>query len=431
MDCGSTIQVLSTGQDGEAKLLVSSESGSDSGCGQLVGNEDPVAIPTGERRGDRFEVLVRPKDNLGSRLAIVNVKKIVSSALALERLRQAERERESLWPKDEPPDQEVGVFTSAEMTNLLATARRVAPTEIPILLTGETGTGKEVLGRAIHGASNRATKPFLAFNCAAVPRDMLESQLFGYRRGAFTGAQDAFPGVIRGAAGGTVFLDEVGEIPPETQPKLLRFLETKEIHPLGETEPISVDVRVVAATNADLDRLVGERRFREDLLYRLNVVRFHVPPLRQRREEIPQLVNHFLLRYADELQRGRPQISEEAMEYLLLYGWPGNVRQLANEIHRAVVLVEPNGCITPDTLSVDVRASRRTMPTGVRPSADEMLVRTDQPLAKAIERVERVMVARALERASGRFETAAKLLGVTRKGLFLKRQRLGLKSPPA
>ena len=357
---------------------------------------------------------------------MVNASKIVEAALELERLRQAERERASLWPQDDIADNDAGVFVSTEMTDLLATARRVAPTDIPVLLTGETGTGKEVLARAIHRASNRAAKPFLAFNCAAVPRDMLESQLFGYRRGAFTGAHDAFPGVIRGAAGGTLFLDEIGEVPPEIQPKLLRFLETKEIHPLGESQPLGVDARIVAATNADLDRLVSEGRFREDLLYRLNAVHFRLPPLRPRREEIPPLVHHFLQRYGDELGRGRPRVSEETMEYLLLYGWPGNVRQLGNEIRRAVALLEPDGTITPDTLSRDIRASRRTMPVDARPRNDEMVIRTDLPLAKVLERVERMMVARALERAEGRFEEAARLLGVTRKGLFLKRRRLGL-----
>jgi DNA-binding NtrC family response regulator len=261
---------------------------------------------------------------------------------------------------------------------------------------------------------------------------MIESQLFGHRRGAFTGAHDAFPGVIRGAAGGTLFLDEIGEVPPEIQPKLLRFLETKEIHPLGETRPLPVDARIVAATNADLDRLVGDGRFREDLLYRLNVVHLRLPPLRQRREEIPAFVHHFLLRHADELTRGRPRVSEEAMEYLLLHDWPGNVRQLSNEIRRAVALVETDGTITPDTLSPDVRASRRTMPVESRPRSDEMTIRTDLPLATVLERVERMMITRALERAEGRFEEAARLLGVTRKGLFLKRKRLGLATrPPA
>jgi len=399
---------------------------------QLSADHRIVVLKLGTQEGHVVTLLVEPNDDPSSHLAVAALCSLVDEAVDLHRLRQAERERQSLWPQEDLVDDEAGVFLSAEMTYILATARRVAPTDITVLLTGETGTGKEVLARAIHRASTRAGGPFLAFNCAAVPRDLIESQLFGHRRGAFTGAQDAFPGVIRGAAGGTLFLDEIGEIPPEIQPKLLRFLETREVHPLGETRPLAVDTRIVAATNADLDRLVGEGRFREDLLYRLNVVHFRVPPLRHRREEIPPLVHHFLLRHADELARGHPRVSEEAMEYLLLYGWPGNVRQLSNEIRRAVALVEPDGTISPDTLSRDIRASRRTMPADARPRNDEMVIRTDLPLARVLERVERMMVTRALERADGRFEEAARLLGVTRKGLFLKRKRLGLETgPPA
>jgi len=420
--CADAIAIVSIGPDGDVQVVPSDGIGQLPNAGRDDGNAGTIRIPTGERTGRRFDVLIQPGDDLASRLAVVNTKKIVEAALELERLRQAERERESLWPQEEFADDEAGVFVSAEMIDLLATARRVAPTDIPVLLTGETGTGKEVLARAIHRASARAAKPFLAFNCVSVPRDLIDSQLFGYRRGAFTGARDAFAGVIRGAEGGTLFLDEIGEIPPDVQPpKLLRFLETRDVHPLGETRPVTVDTRIVAATNADLDRLVAAGRFREDLLYRLNVVHFRLPPLRQRREEIPPLVHHFLVRYADELGRGRPRVSEEAMEYLLLYGWPGNVRQLGNEIRRAVAL-----------LSQEIRASRRTLPADAGPRDNEIMVAIDRPLDAIVESVERIVVARALEQSRGNISKASKLLGVTRKGLSLKRKRLGLAiAPPA
>src|SRR6185436_16797891 len=176
--------------------------------------------------------------------------------------------------------------------------------------------------------SDRADRPMLPFNCTAVPRDMIESQLFGYRKGAFTGADTAFAGVIRSAAGGTLFLDEIAEVPLEMQPKLLRFLETHEIHPLGEPQPIKVDVRVIAATNASVERLLADGRFRDDLFYRLNVMRLSLPALRERREEIPPLVQHYVHKWADEQRKGRLTVSDETLEYLLLFSWPGNVRQL-------------------------------------------------------------------------------------------------------
>ena len=175
------------------------------------------------------------------------------------------------------------------MQTLLARARRIAPTTVPVLITGETGTGKEVLARTIHAYSTRAAATFLPFNCSGVPRDMLDSQLFGHRKGSFTGATDHFPGVIRAPAGGTLFLDEIGDTTLEVQPKLLRFLESHEVHPIGEVQPVRADVRVIAATNADIDALVAQGRLREDLFYRLNIVRLHVPPLRERRVKFQPL----------------------------------------------------------------------------------------------------------------------------------------------
>jgi DNA-binding NtrC family response regulator len=301
---------------------------------------------------------------------------------------------------------------------------------VPVLITGETGTGKEVLARVIHAYSNRANLTFLPFNCTSTPKDMLDSQLFGHRRGAFTGAIDSFPGVIRSAAGGTLFLDEIGETTLDVQPKLLRFLESSEVHPLGEVQPVTVDVRVIAATNADLDALVAQGRFREDLFYRLNIVRLHVPPLRERRVEIPALAGHYLQKHAQEYRKGDLRIAEETMEYLVLYRWPGNVRQLANEMRRLAALAEAGAVLMPEHLSPEIAASRRTLPPSERAlDPTELVVRIDQPVAAAMQHLERVMIQYALKKCDGRLEDTAAMLGLSRKGLYLKRQRYGLEAP--
>src|SRR5471032_213175 len=197
-------------------------------------------------------------------------------------------------------------------------ARRIARTKVTVLITGESGTGKEIIARAIHDYSDRAQKAFVPFNCTTIPRDLLESQLFGHRRGAFTGADRDYVGLIRTAREGTLFLDEVGELGLDLQPKLLRFLESGEISPLGEPGSITIDVRIVAATNTHLEDAVRAGRFREDLYYRLNVIRLAIPPLRERRDEIPAFVNHFVVRAAGEFKKGHLRVAEETMERLLL-----------------------------------------------------------------------------------------------------------------
>jgi DNA-binding NtrC family response regulator/tetratricopeptide (TPR) repeat protein len=319
-----------------------------------------------------------------------------------------------------------GMVVAADRSvDLLKTTQKLAPSNITVLIAGETGTGKELFARALHDLSPRNSKPFIPYNCSAVSKEMLDAQLFGYRKGAFTGATEAFPGVIRSAAGGTLFLDEIGEVALDVQPKLLRFLESGEIHPLGEPRPIAVDVRVVAATNADLEKLVEEGRFREDLFYRLNVVRLSVPPLRERREEIPPLVQHYLDKSSRESHKSGIRIADETMEYLILFRWPGNVRQLANEIRRMVALAESNAVLMPEHLSHDIASSRRTIPTSERVlTPHEFVVRMDQPMSAAMEHVERAMIQYALALSGGRVEDAAERLGVSRKGLYLKRQRL-------
>ncbi len=233
--------------------------------------------------------------------------------------------------------------------------------------------------------------------------------------------------MIRAAAGGTLFLDEIGELGLDVQPKLLRFLESGEIQPLGDPRPSRVDVRVVASTNANLERLVAEGRFREDLYYRLAVVRFPIPPLRERREEVPALAQHFLERAARDFQKEPLSLADESVEYLTLYRWPGNVRQLANEMRRLAALAEKGAVLMPEHLDPAITAGRRTVPAAERALADEeLVVRLDQPLDAAVEHVERAAIQRAMAAAGSRVEEAARRLGLSRKGLYLKRQRLGL-----
>jgi DNA-binding NtrC family response regulator len=371
-----------------------------------------------------------PPDDPFKAILLSDILRIGKAALELERAREAERSRAALWPADPVEDQGDAIFLAEEMQSLLATVRRIATTTVPVLITGETGTGKEVLARTIHACSNRAAATFLPFNCASTPKDMLDSQLFGHRRGAFTGAVEHFQGVIRAAAGGTLFLDEIGDTGLDVQPKLLRFLEAGEVHPIGETQPARVDVRVIAATNADLEGLVRDGRFREDLFYRLGIVRLHLPPLRERRVEIPSLANHYLRKHAIEYRKGDLRLSEDAMEYLMLYRWPGNVRQLANEMRRLAALAETSAVLMPEHLSPEITASRRTVPASQRTlESTEVVVRLDQPMAAAVRHLEQTMLQYALKKCEGRIEDTAAMLGLSRKGLYLKRQRFGIEPP--
>jgi DNA-binding NtrC family response regulator len=255
---------------------------------------------------------------------------------------------------------------------------------------------------------------------------MMDSQLFGHRRGAFTGAVESFQGVIRGAKGGTLFLDEIGDLSLESQPKLLRFLESGEVLPLGETAPTRADVRVIAATNADLDVAVSSGRFREDLYYRLNIVQLRVPPLRQRRIEIPSLARRYLQTFATQFNKGDLRLAEETLEQLVLFDWPGNVRQLANEMRRLAVLAEAGTVLKPDSLSPELSGARQPLqPATSQASPRHVSIGLDQTMADAVESVERAMLASAMRRHQGRVEAVAKALGLSRKGLYLKRQRYG------
>lgn len=319
------------------------------------------------------------------------------------------------------------LFQSQAMLALLASAKRVAPLGITVLLTGESGTGKEVVANVIHKASGAPPDTFVAFNCATVPRDMVDSQLFGYRRGAFTGAVQGFRGVISAAEGGTLLLDEVGELPLETQPKLLRFLDSGEVQALGEAIPRRLKVRIIAATNADLETLVECGRFREDLFYRLNVVRFRLPPLRERREEILPLASFFLSRYSLECGKHNIQLSDSVQEHLLLYSWPGNVRQLAHEMRRLVALCDSESVVDVQSLDTRIRGNRAEPALSTIPGLRSVTVRIDRALAQIIREVENAAITDALDSTAGKLDAAARRLGISRKGLYLKRQRLGLR----
>jgi hydrogenase-4 transcriptional activator len=309
------------------------------------------------------------------------------------------------------------VCASAAMQKVTDQIQRLQGSDLTVLITGESGTGKDLVARAIHAGSLRGARMFLPYNCTSATRELADSQLFGHRRGSFTGAVADQPGVIRTATGGTIFLDEIGDLPLDVQPKFLRFLEQGEILPVGETRPIRVDVRVVAATNADLEQRVRENTFREDLFYRLSVIRIHVPPLRDRREEIPHLSTFFVREASERLGKPGVRLSPETLDLFDAFRWPGNVRQLRNEIQRAVAMASPGGLITPDLLSTAFSGS----PT----EAPSRRVR-NTTLSAAVERLEREMIEGLLQRTAGNVSQSARALGLTRRGLYLKMDRLGI-----
>jgi DNA-binding NtrC family response regulator/tetratricopeptide (TPR) repeat protein len=372
-----------------------------------------------------YSALGDPKSNLTA-LTFQRVLRQIQGSKSSEPLSADE---EIVWSVNPNTQPSLGVvFASPTMLAVLRSVKKIAPTDVAVLVTGETGTGKEVIARAIHEHSRRSSMPFLALNCAAVPKDLLESQLFGHRKGAFSGATENHQGIVRAANGGTLLLDEIGELPMDMQAKLLRFLEMSEVHPVGDSHPVKVNVRLLFATNGDLEEAVKQNRFRQDLFYRINVIPIKVPPLRERREEIPVLANLFAQRFAGEFAKEPVRFSSTAMELLILYSWPGNVRQLANEIRRLTALAESGTNITPDQLSAPLQAL--ASPAGTRGQdsdrARNTQVRIDQSLEQATAHLETEMIRHALRQAGGRMSAAAAALGISRKGLYLKRMRLGI-----
>jgi transcriptional regulator with PAS, ATPase and Fis domain len=308
------------------------------------------------------------------------------------------------------------ICQSTSMRRVAEQVLELQGSHLTVLITGQSGTGKELIARAIHDLSSRAAQPFIAFNCASTPRELVEAQLFGYRKGAFTGANQDHPGMIRAAAGGTLLLDEIGDLPRDIQLKLLRFLQEGEIQPLGESRPARVDVRVIAATNRDLERMIAAGEFREDLWYRLNVVELHLPPLRERREEIPLLIEHFLNRYTAKAGKEGITVAPEALEVMMQYDWPGNVRQLENEIQRLVALKPAGTEITAQQLNP--RITKQV--AAVSASSQH----------KTLAEIEREAVLAAMTRHRGNRTRVAEELGISRPTLRAMIERHKIVLPP-
>ena len=312
------------------------------------------------------------------------------------------------------------------MQDLYKMIGRVAPTDTTVLLSGESGTGKELVARAIHQHSLRADGAWVALNCAAIPEPLLESELFGHEKGAFTGAIERKPGSFEEASGGTLFLDEAGELPLTVQAKLLRALQEKEIRRLGGRESKPIDVRIIAATNRDLESAVARAEFREDLYYRLNVIHLHLPPLRARQEDIPLLAQHFLTRYSRELERPVGGFAPEALEALSAHTWPGNVRELENTMKQALMTCR-GYLITAEDLRFGERSIARVQPTPPRHVLDEGLEQLLLTHAgQAYNRVEDRLIRKALELTKHNQVRAAHLLGITRNILRHRMKQFGM-----
>jgi transcriptional regulator with PAS, ATPase and Fis domain len=305
------------------------------------------------------------------------------------------------------------------MQDVLRMISRLKDTRTPVLISGESGTGKELVARAIHFRGALAQMPFVAVDCGALVPTLMESEMFGYEKGAFTGAMKSKAGLFQAANGGTIFLDEIGELPLEMQAKLLRVLQEKEVRPVGSNEKFNVDVRVMAATNRDLESAYREGTFRKDLYFRLNVVTVHIPPLRERRSDIPMLVHHFLNRYAP---NGHLQVTAAAMKSLLQYEWPGNVRELENCIARAVTLGDHETMDVKD-LPPSIRTEQTTS-SDMADAADAASLSTT-----ALAEMERMTILRVFEQAHGDKALAGKMLGISRATLYrkLKRYNIGLR----
>jgi transcriptional regulator with GAF, ATPase, and Fis domain len=349
----------------------------------------------------------------------------VANARLVQRLRAAEDrlKKENAFLKTREESRRVGkgeveiVGSSGAMRSLFEQLGKVVDTRVTVLIEGETGVGKELIAAAVHYRSRRRTQLFVSQNCAAMPENLLESELFGHKKGSFTGAHEDKKGLFEIADGGTLFLDEVTEMPLSLQSKLLRVLQEGEIRAIGATAEKRVNVRIVAATNRNLEKEVAEGRFREDLYYRLKVFPIRVPPLRERREDIPLLAKHFLERYQTELGKPAAGYSQQAMELLQAYDWPGNVRELQNEVQRLVIQIDAGGFITPDLLSPRIRQIEGVIDR-VKP--------TKGTLKEMMDQLERWLLIEALREHDNNKTAAARSLGITREGLHKKLRAFGL-----
>src|SRR5438309_2119153 len=344
--------------------------------------------------------------------SLAEMRMVIHKELDVRNLREENRSlREALGKRYAHPNM---VARSAKMQEVLATVERVAPTNSTVLLGGESGVGKDLIARAIHEKSRRASGPFIKINSTAIPENLLESELFGYEKGAFTGATTSKPGKFELADKGTLFLDEIGDVPPATQVKLLRVLQEREFERLGGTRTLKVDVRLIAATNRDLREALEQGTFREDLYYRLNVVPVDIPPLREHKEDIPELVNLFLARSSGESAKEITTVSPEAMRMLMDYYWPGNVRELQNIVERAFALAKG-----PVLEAADVHFD----PPRARPqnSGNSLL-----PEGMTLEQWEDEMIREAVRRANGNKSQAARMLGLSRNALRYRLSKIGI-----
>jgi DNA-binding NtrC family response regulator len=341
------------------------------------------------------------------------IKMVVRNALDMKRVRQENQILKKQLKKTS--DLKTIIGKSEEMEKVFKMVDKVADTDSTILVYGESGTGKELIARAIHYRSQRSNGPFVSINCGALPESLLESELFGHTKGSFTGAIKDKEGLFKVAQGGTFFLDEVGETSPTIQVKLLRVLQEREVIPVGGTNPIKVDVRLIAATNADLEKAIKQDKFRADLYYRLNVIPVHLPPLRRRKDDIPLLVNYFLNKLNESLPSEKQKgVSKEAMEVLVGYDWPGNVRELENVVERAVILEESRN-ITVVALPDKIR---RREPNTQRLITDKARV--------TLEELEREYLIQVLNDTNWQKKKASAILGINASTLYRKIQRYGL-----
>ena len=312
------------------------------------------------------------------------------------------------------------VGRSPAIMEVVDNIHQVAPTNATVLLMGESGVGKELFAKALHYNSPRASKPFVKLNCAAIPEDLLESELFGFEKGAFTGAYTTKKGKFELANGGTIFLDEIGDMPISLQAKILRVLQEKEVERLGSSKPIKIDVRIIAATNKNLMEMVAQGTFREDLYYRLNVVPIFIPPLRERKEDIPVMVNYFIKRINQEYGKN-VSVSKELMDLLVEYDWPGNVRQLQNTIERMVILSKKD-ILTPEDLPKELKHSKISS----QKENKNIIEINDTELPKTVEQIEKEAIIKALEEANYVIKNAAKLLGMTPRQIRYRMDRYGI-----
>lgn len=334
---------------------------------------------------------------------------VVQKALEVRALRDENRKLKEELGRRYDLDNIIG--RSPAMQEVFSTVLRVAPTRATVLLAGESGVGKDLIARAIHFHSPRKDKPFVKINCTALPENLMESELFGYEKGAFTGAQASKPGKFEHADSGTVFLDEIGDVPPAIQVKLLRVLQEREIERLGSNKTRQIDVRVLAATNADLRQALENGTFREDLYYRLNVLPLNIPPLRDRKEDIEYLAEHFAAKVCREMGLGQCTFTEAAVAKLLAYSWPGNVRELENVVERSIVL-RAGGVLDASDIRLDASPRKGT--------------ETFLPQGMSLDDYEKSIIREAIRRADGNKSQAARLLGITRNALRYRLSQMGM-----